>query len=134
MKDGQTRKVATKSERSGADGFLAAHAATLVFASGPLAGSEVELEKKRMTLGRGAGADVVLDHASISSEHAVLELFDGGFRLRDLGSTNGVRVNGAKVSVADLKHGDRLELGSLAFRYVVEARPSGAPTHVLLES
>jgi hypothetical protein len=32
-----------------------------------------------------------------------------------------------------LKHGDRFELGSLAFRYVVEARPSAAPTHVLLD-
>ena len=133
MKDGQTRKVATKSEKGGADGFLAAHAATLVFAAGPLAGSEVELEKARVTLGRGAGADVVLDDASISHEHAVLELFGGGFRLRDLGSTNGVRVNGSKVSVADLKHGDRLELGSLAFRYVVEDRSSVPPTHVLLD-
>jgi len=131
MKDGQTRKVATKSERDGAGGFLAAHAATLVFADGPLGGSEVELEKARVTLGRGAGCDVVLEHASISHEHAALELFDGGFRVRDLGSTNGVRVNGAKLSVADLKHGDRLELGSLAFRYVVVERPSAPRTHQL---
>jgi pSer/pThr/pTyr-binding forkhead associated (FHA) protein len=111
--------------------FLATHAASIVFASGPLAGSEVELEKARVTLGRGAGADVVLEHASISNEHAALELFDGGFRLRDLGSTNGVTVNGAKVSVADLKHGDRFELGSLSFRYLVAERPSAPPTHQL---
>jgi pSer/pThr/pTyr-binding forkhead associated (FHA) protein len=131
MKDGQTRKVATKAERDGERGFLATHSATLVFAAGPLAGSEVELEKARMTLGRGAGTDVVLDDASISHEHAALELFGTGFRVRDLGSTNGVRVNGAKVSVANLKHGDRLELGSLAFRYVVAERPSTPPTHRL---
>jgi len=130
MKDGQTRKVATKSTRAG-EGFLASHSATLVFASGALAGSEVELEKSRMTLGRGAGADVVLDHASISHEHAALELGDAGFRVRDLGSTNGVRVNGAKVMVAELKHGDKVELGSLAFRYVVAERPSTPPTHRL---
>ena len=134
MKDGRTRKVATRSAREGEDGFLATHAAWIVIASGPLAGSEVELEKARVTLGRGAGADVVLEHASISHEHAALELFDDGFRLRDLGSTNGVMVNGAKVSVADLKHGDRFELGSLAFRYLVEARPAAPPTHVLRES
>jgi len=134
MKDGQTRKVATKSAGDGTSGFLATHAATIVFASGPLAGSEVELEKARVTLGRGAGADVVLDHSSISHEHAALELFDGGYRLRDLGSTNGVVVNGSKMTVADLKHGDRFELGSLAFRYLVEARPAAPPTHVLRES
>jgi pSer/pThr/pTyr-binding forkhead associated (FHA) protein len=132
MKDGQTRKVATKAEREGERGFLATHSATLVFASGALAGSEVELEKARITLGRGPGSDVVLDDASISHEHAALELFGTtGFRVRDLGSTNGVRVNGAKVSVANLKHGDRLELGSLAFRFVVAERPSAPPTHRL---
>ena len=134
MKDGRTQKVATKSARDGEGGFLATHAASIVFASGVLAGSEVELEKARVTLGRGAGADVVLDHASISHEHAALELFDGGFRLRDLGSTNGVLVNGAKVSAAELKHGDRFELGSLAFRYVVAERPKAPHTYVLRES
>ena len=133
MKDGRTRKVATHSAREGKDGFLATHAASIMIASGPLAGSEVELEKSRVTLGRGASSDVVLDHASISSEHAALELFDGGYRLRDLGSTNGMRVNGAAVSVADLKHGDRFELGALAFRYVVEERENVPPTHVLLD-
>jgi pSer/pThr/pTyr-binding forkhead associated (FHA) protein len=82
-----------------------------------------------MTVGRGDGADVVIEHDSVSHEHAAFELFDGGFRVRDLGSTNGVRVNGAKVSVADLKHGDRVELGSLALRYVVEKREAAPKTH-----
>ena len=143
MKDGRTRRLAVH-EDGGRAGFLATHSAAIVFASGPLGGSEVALEKDSMTLGRGAGvdvmlgrgagADVVIDHASISHEHAVLELCDGGYRLRDLGSTNGVKVNGAKVSAADLKHGDRFELGSLAFRYVVEERSSAPPTHVLLDN
>lgn len=131
MRDGRTHKVETKADRDARAGFLASHEATLVFAGGPLAGSELSLDRARVTLGRGAAADVVLDHASISHEHAALELFDGGYRVRDLGSTNGVRVNGAKVGVADLKHGDRLELGSLAFRYLVAERPSAPPTHRL---
>lgn len=131
MKDGLTRKVATA--RSERDGFLAKHSVSIVIASGPLAGAEVELEKARVTLGRGEGSDVVLDHDSVSHEHAALELFDGGFRVRDLGSTNGVRVNGGKVSVADLKHGDRVELGSLALRYVVQKRESAPKAHRLSE-
>jgi pSer/pThr/pTyr-binding forkhead associated (FHA) protein len=127
MKDGLTRKVATtRSERGG---FLAKHSVSIVVASGPLSGSEVELESERVTVGRGDGADVVIEHDSVSHEHAAFELFDGGFRVRDLGSTNGVRVNGAKVGVADLKHGDRIELGSLALRYVVEKREAAPKTH-----
>ena len=131
MKDGLTRKVATT--RAERDGFLAKHTVSIVIASGPLAGSEVELEQPRLTVGRGETADVVIDHESVSHEHAAFELFDGGFRVRDLGSTNGVRVNGAKVSVADLKHGDRVELGSLALRYVVVKREAAPKAHRLSE-
>jgi len=132
MKDGHTRKLTTRT--GGAQDFLAAHAATLVFASGPLAGSEIALDRERITLGRGAGSDVVIDDASISHLHAALELGERGFRLRDLGSTNGVVVNGARTGVADLKHGDRLALGSVAFRYLVEKRASGPPTHELRDA
>ncbi len=134
MKDGRTRKLATGRAASGAQGFLATHSATLVFASGPLAGTEIALERERVTLGRGAGADVVVEDASISHLHAALELGERGFWLRDLGSTNGVVVNGSKTSVADLKHGDRLQLGSVCFRYLVETRASAPPTHHLRDA
>jgi pSer/pThr/pTyr-binding forkhead associated (FHA) protein len=131
MKDGLTRKVATRRAASGAQGFLAKHSVTLVFASGPLAGTEIALERERVTLGRGAGADVVVEDASVSHLHAALELGERGFRLHDLDSTNGVVVNGGRTSVADLKHGDRLALGSVSFRYLVEKRASAPPTHQL---
>ncbi len=132
MKDGRTRKLA-QHEGAGRAGFLVSHSAAIVFASGPLGGSEVLLEKERVTLGRGAGVDVVLDDASVSNQHAALELAGAGFRIRDLGSTNGVRVNGSRVADADLKHGDRLEIGSLRFRYRLEARTPSPPTHHLNE-
>lgn len=132
MKDGQTRRVQTRGAHKG-QGFLAANKATLVLASGPHAGNEVALDKERVTLGRGAEVDVVLQDASVSSAHAALELSERGFRLVDLGSTNGVRVNGCKAAVAELKHGDRLELGSVVFRYVVETRRNAPPTHHLDE-
>jgi pSer/pThr/pTyr-binding forkhead associated (FHA) protein len=132
MQDGRTRKLAQQ-EGARRAGFLVSHSAAIVFASGPLGGSEVLLEKERVTLGRGAGVDVVLDDASVSNQHAALELAGAGFRIRDLGSTNGVRVNGSRVAGADLKHGDRLEIGSLCFRYRVEARTASPPTHHLNE-
>jgi pSer/pThr/pTyr-binding forkhead associated (FHA) protein len=132
MKDGQTRRVQTPEARKGR-GFLAGHTVTLVLASGPHAGNEVPLDKERVTLGRGDRADVALQDASVSSEHAALELTERGYRLVDLGSTNGTKVNGCKAAVAELKHGDRFELGSVAFRYVVEPRRSAPPTHHLDE-
>jgi pSer/pThr/pTyr-binding forkhead associated (FHA) protein len=129
MKDGQTRRVQTRTPVRG-QGFLAGHTVTIVLASGPHAGNEVALDKERMTLGRGADADVVLQDPSVSSQHAALELTERGYRLVDLGSTNGIKVNNCKAAVAELKHGDRFELGSVAFRYVVETRRGGAPpTH-----
>jgi pSer/pThr/pTyr-binding forkhead associated (FHA) protein len=128
MKDGRTRRLAVH-ERGRKNGFLVTHNAAIVFASGPLAGSEVALEKDRLTIGRGAGVDVSLDDASVSSQHAALELSGSGFRIRDLGSTNGVKVNGCPVIAWDLKHGDRLEIGALAFRDRVEARKKSAPVH-----
>src|SRR5262245_50695365 len=130
MKDGKTRQVGvSRSERR--DGYLATHSVSLVFASGPLAGSEVTLEKPRVTIGRGKDAEVVVDDASISHQHAALELGSGGYRIRDLGSTNGVVVNGARMALAELKHGDRISLGQIELRYVVEARKAAPKTHAI---
>jgi two-component system, NtrC family, response regulator GlrR len=133
MKDGRTRKLSQHEASSRKAGFLATHSATIVFASGPLGGTELPLEQERVTLGRGAGSAVVLDDASVSNQHAALELTGAGFRIRDLGSTNGVRVNGGRVAASDLKHGDHLEIGSLSFRYRVEARKASPPIHQLDE-
>jgi pSer/pThr/pTyr-binding forkhead associated (FHA) protein len=130
MKDGRTRQVpVSRSERR--DGYLATHAVSLVFASGPLAGSEVALERPRVTIGRGNGVEVVVDDASVSHQHAALELGTNGYRIRDLGSTNGVAVNGARMSLAELKHGDRIALGQIEFRYVVETRTAAPKTHAV---
>ena len=130
MKDGGTRKVAV-SQAERRDGYLARHSVSLVFASGPLSGSEVALDKPRLTLGRGAGCDVRIDDASISHQHAALELGSNGYRVRDLGSTNGVVVNGARNALAELKHGDTLTLGEIELRYVVEARAAAPKAHAV---
>ncbi|HTO70213.1 MAG TPA: FHA domain-containing protein [Myxococcota bacterium] len=130
MKDGRTRQVpVSRAERR--DGYLASHAVSLVFASGPLGGSEVALDKPRMTLGRGPQSDVVVDDPSISHQHCAFELGTNGYRVRDLGSTNGVVVNGARAALAELKHGDRIALGQIELRYVVEARTSAPKTHAI---
>ncbi len=107
--------------------FLANVRVTIVQISGGAAGSEHELTKERVTLGRDDSADLTFDDSAMSREHAALELGDEGFRLLDLGSTNGVLVNGASVSAADLKHGDRFQLGDHMFQYVLEERQRTPP-------
>jgi hypothetical protein len=65
------------------------------------------------TIGRSRDCDVVLDDAGISRRHAEIRPGPDGWTVADLGSTNGVRVNGAEVrGVHALAPGDRVELGS----------------------
>ncbi len=123
MRDGATRKMVRQG--GGSNGFAERHRATLVVIAGGAEGTEVELEGERMVLGRGPSVDFAVDDAAVSQQHLALELTPEGYRARDLKTTNGTRVNGAAIVCADLKHGDRIELGECAFQYVVELRESG---------
>jgi pSer/pThr/pTyr-binding forkhead associated (FHA) protein len=69
-------------------------------------------------IGRAAEADVRLDDPGVSRRHAELRYADGNVELVDLGSTNGVSVNGTPVGRAALKDGDRIDVASttLIFR------------------
>lgn len=131
MKDGRTRRV----ERSGAAvdfaGFLTGHQAVLIALSGETQGSEFEIESSSITLGRGPGVDLTIDDSSVSRQHAALEYQKDGFRVRDLGSTNGILVNGSKVQASELKHGDRVELGDCGYQLLIEKRRSAPKTYVV---
>ena len=122
MQDGHTRKVAPKAPTRPPSAFLEQHRAVIVTLLGATAGNEYELDCDRMTIGRGPNVDLAFDDATMSREHATFEVIDDRMRLRDLGSTNGVLVNGASVVMADLSHGDRIELGEHRFQLVVEKR------------
>ncbi len=70
------------------------------------------------TVGRSRDCDIVIASAEISREHAEIRPADGGWIVFDLGSTNGVRVNGADVGGVGAGHplraGDTLNLGTVA--------------------
>jgi pSer/pThr/pTyr-binding forkhead associated (FHA) protein len=64
------------------------------------------------TIGRATGADFIVDAALVSRVHCRLTvLSDGTLEVRDLESTNGTYVNGARVERARLQAGDRLGVG-----------------------
>jgi pSer/pThr/pTyr-binding forkhead associated (FHA) protein len=66
-----------------------------------------------VVLGRGTEADVQLTDTGVSRRHAQIT----GNRVTDLGSTNGTRVNGTRVTEAELVDGDRLTLGTTEIVY-----------------
>jgi predicted component of type VI protein secretion system len=73
------------------------------------------------TLGRSRSCDVVLDDANVSRQHAEVRPRGGGWIVADLGSTNGVAVNGARIEQAHaLKPGDRIELGTSVLTFELE--------------
>lgn len=131
MRDGLTRKLEIGERNSDFARFLAEFRACLVVVEGGVAGSEHEIDRPRTSLGRGPAVDLVFPDPAMSKEHASLEWAGGALRLRDLGSMNGIRVNGAEVQVADLKHGDRFQLGEHVFQLVLEQRRREPRTYVL---
>jgi len=65
------------------------------------------------TLGRSRDCEIVLDDANVSRRHAEVRPSGGSWIVRDLGSTNGVKVNGRRITGAQsLKRGDAIELGT----------------------
>lgn len=122
MRDGRTQRLDRSGEAESIDTFLRRYDARLVIVRGEAAGSEFRLLRDRHLIGRGPGVDLAVDDPAMSRQHVAIEYAAGGFRVRDLGSTNGVHHNGRSVQAAELANGDRLEIGSQALQYVVEAR------------
>lgn len=75
------------------------------------AGRRTVLSGERMVLGRSRDCEITVDDANVSREHAELRQAGGGWRIVDLNSTNGIKVNRRRVEQADLEHGDRITLG-----------------------
>jgi DNA-binding NtrC family response regulator len=85
----------------------------------------VPLEGPRLLIGRGVGCDLTLDDLTVSAAHCELVPEEGRWRARDLGSTNGLRVNGAAVREAWLGAGATLGVGRVTLRVETRAEPAG---------
>ena len=84
----------------------------------------VPLTGAPIRLGRAPECELVLTDSRVSRRHARLHARDGVLVLTDLGSTNGTRVNGHRVTEVVLGAGDRILIGDT--NLTVEAAPAGA--------
>lgn len=85
----------------------------LRFIAGRFKGGEFPLKPNReIVIGRGSEFDMVLDEDMVSRRHAKIATFHGQIVLQDLKSTNGTFVNGERTSVARLKVGDKVLVGT----------------------
>jgi len=95
--------------------------------SGLLEGKTVDLIEERVTLGRALDNNIRLEDGTVSSHHAILALEDADYKLRDLNSTNGSRVNGLRIVETKLRNGDTVRLGSVEMRYESETKKQSQP-------
>jgi hypothetical protein len=84
----------------------------LEFLCGPLAGQVIYLSEEVTTIGSVAGNTIVLADPAVSRKHVGIRRAGAAFELADLGSTNGVYVNGHKMPKKQLRPGDLLRVGN----------------------
>ena len=79
------------------------------------------LDGPKATLGRSKDADCVLRDPNVSRRHAELRRADtGDWQIVDLGSTNGIKVNGRRVTSSRLRPGDEVTVGTTTFLFDIE--------------
>ncbi|HRQ76761.1 MAG TPA: ATPase, T2SS/T4P/T4SS family [Phycisphaerales bacterium] len=84
----------------------------------PQGNKRIELNDSAVTVGRHPDCVVVLNDEKASRQHCIIEPYAGGFRLRDLGSRNGTRLNEEKVSTEILENGDVIRIGKCELRFI----------------
>ena len=78
----------------------------------------ISLGEAPFFVGREQGSDLVIVERAVSRRHAKFEKTDQGFAVTDLNSTNGTWVNDKEITVAYLKSGDRVRIGSRIFKFI----------------
>ena len=75
---------------------------------------------RRITIGRKADSDLVIDAPAVSSEHAVINRTPDQFFYEDLDSTNGSHINGERVDYGMLYDGDVIQLGDYSIEFLMQ--------------
>jgi pSer/pThr/pTyr-binding forkhead associated (FHA) protein len=113
--------------------------AKLVLMVDDVATQAFRVEEGTIRIGRTPDNDIFIDDASVSSQHAEIVVQQdpalGAFRdylLKDLGSTNGTKVNGERIKQHHLSHDDTIKIGWKTFKFLDENQPSHERTAYIL--
>jgi adenylate cyclase len=90
------------------------------------AGDPISLNKKEIVIGRHKSCDIVLNFHNVSSKHCRLILSDGYWYVLDMQSTNGVKVNGNKVTDHIIKPNSSLAISTHFFVVQYNPQQNGA--------
>lgn len=80
-------------------------------------------------MGRGLENDIAIDSGSVSVQHAEMHRIAGGYELRDVGSTNGIKLNGERMDVIPLHNGAQVHIGDVQFGFVLSEEELSVLAH-----
>jgi pSer/pThr/pTyr-binding forkhead associated (FHA) protein len=84
-------------------------------------GNPVILDRPIILIGRGADCEISLQSsAKVSRRHCFIVQCGEQYRLRDLGSTNGVRVNNKRITEEELRPGDEIAVADAVFTFQID--------------
>jgi pSer/pThr/pTyr-binding forkhead associated (FHA) protein len=78
-----------------------------------------DLKREIVTIGRGLDNDIVVACGSVSGKHSEMRRVEGGYHLIDVGSTNGIKVDGVRQQKVNLKNGMTVKLGDVEFGFTL---------------
>ena len=87
-------------------------------------GPSILVDKPILLLGRHPECDIQIDSRKISRRHCCIAQVNDYLVVRDLDSTNGIRINGVRVVEGKLQPGDELTIGNHRYQVTWERRPS----------
>jgi len=90
-------------------------------------GDAIPLRKQVLIVGRRSSCDIQLDFPNVSSKHCELAYINGYWRVRDLNSSNGVKINGVREEEKFVQPGDVIAFAKHGFEIQYTPDPNAAP-------
>ncbi|RLS62670.1 MAG: FHA domain-containing protein [Planctomycetota bacterium] len=94
-------------------------------------GDPIPLLKTTLVIGRRESADIVLRFPNVSGSHCELCVVEGYWVIKDLGSSNGTKVNGSRISEQRVAPGDKIAIAKHVFEIAYEPLKLGATTMMI---
>lgn len=93
--------------------------ARLTIVDGKDAGKNIEITKDEILAGRSLDNDFVISDISVSRKHFKITKENNRFIVKDLGSGNGIKINGSKTTSAELSDGDIISVGARQIKFEI---------------